>query len=834
MDNIDIKKLYKDIKKCLVLDKHHGKLPSNCYYLQKNVVLALDNPRGDARHPYSVDGLTLWAYSSGYITINQSNFYVIPMTLEGKEPYLAFFAGVENKNKKYDFFSLTGVSDSEFGRENVEKYTVFFPTSVVYLRVFKRVIYSLQISVNLKKEVIATIRVTNNSNNDVNIYTSSFFNPLLTHSNYESEETKWFRRCVIEKDQAEIYSVEDLSREIHLHNYAVIKRAAEGNISTTSSRMLYVGNKNGQLSTSSCLINGKFVEEKQVSQFIDSAVYGDIIKNTVKKGESVEASYRLSLAFSNEELQAIKNAPFDKEYNDNCFKQLSDNFDAEFNKNKNALRISFQGLHNTELKDETLNMFLSSVIEQVDYCSKAKNSSLMMLGIRDVAQMLEASLMWNHKFARSKIVTLFNYIEEGGRTPRQVSPFDKQGECLIDGRQFIDQGQWLISLVYKYLCYTNDFSILKEKCGYIKVINPRTAVKVDKVDTLFDHLQVLMRYFINNLASDTGCLRTLFGDWNDAVDGLGVSLDSSREYGDGVSIMASFHMYMNLKEMSNICEQIGINHDEYDSVREKLFESIKKHGVVSNGKEKRIVHGWGDKKSFYVGSFKDVDGKDRHSSTSNSFYAISGYYEKDPSLKNDVLNAFKKLDGKYGLMTFDIPFDREDASKVGRIVNLPKGTAENAATYIHAGIYAIKALGIMDEGELAYSQMLKLIPLTHKEISTSPFVMPNSYGYNPELGIDGQSMNDWYTGSSNTLLKAIVDGIIGVVPNIDNTINIKPIRFPVDQINLEITIKNRRIKLLYLNKGNKTPTIMVNGQKSGALIDLNQIKDKTINVEVNY
>ena len=64
---MDLKKLYREIKNCL--KNEQGKLPSNCYFLNDETILALNNPHGDARYPYARDGLVLWAYSSGYISI---------------------------------------------------------------------------------------------------------------------------------------------------------------------------------------------------------------------------------------------------------------------------------------------------------------------------------------------------------------------------------------------------------------------------------------------------------------------------------------------------------------------------------------------------------------------------------------------------------------------------------------------------------------------------------------------------------------------------------------------------------------------------------------------
>ena len=45
--------------------------------------------------------------------------------------------------------------------------------------------------------------------------------------------------------------------------------------------------------------------------------------------------------------------------------------------------------------------------------------------------------------------------------------------------------------------------------------------------------------------------------------------------------------------------------------------------------------------------------------------------------------------------------------------------------------------------------------------------MPNSYVYNPELNLTGQSMNDWQTGSSNVLLKTLIRQALGFLPNFE-------------------------------------------------------------------
>ena len=170
------------------------------------------------------------------------------------------------------------------------------------------------------------------------------------------------------------------------------------------------------------------------------------------------------------------------------------------------------------------------------------------------------------------------------------------------------------------------------------------------------------------------------------------------------------------------------------------------------------------------------------------------------------------MDSKYGLKTFH-PYFAPGVKGVGRIVNLPKGTAENGATYIHATLFGILSLFKMDEGRLAFKQLYKILPLTHDILSTTPFVMPNSYSYNIEAGMDGESMSDWYTGSANTLIKSLVRGMFGINPTLDGVM-ISPSHY-VDCKNAKcsLMVKNKPVTIMYLSEGKDIEYIEINGVK---------------------
>ena len=275
-------------------------------------------------------------------------------------------------------------------------------------------------------------------------------------------------------------------------------------------------------------------------------------------------------------------------------------------------------------------------------------------------------------------------------------------------------------------------------------------------------------------------------------------------------------------EMIAILQKTG-KHAEKIPLFEKKKESIKKglerHAIVKNEKgERKIVHGWGDRLSHKVCSFEDCDKENRDGLTSNAFWVLSGALQWDSTLKEEILKAYDRLDSKYGLKTFE-PYFPKTNTKVGRIMRLPKGTAENGATYIHATLFGILSLFEMGESKRAWEQIEKILPFTHESISTTPFIMSNSYLYNEERGFDGESMSDWFTGSGCVLIKAIVWEVFGVRPDLSG-LKICPANyFPMKTASIRLRVRNTNLTIEYEKEGNGERQFTVNGEKREGIFD---------------
>lgn len=818
----DVKKIYEKIISYEKNQNKYQKLPSGAVFLDNNLILITDTNSSGARFPYANKGLTIWAHAYGNITINNSSFYVLLPSGEGLEPHLDFFA-VENNNKNP--LSLLGVSQTNF-EIKCKRYVVYSKNIAYYLVTTNNFLYCVCTFINENSEVYFANIAVNLTNNEQKLSLSSYFNLLFKHDSNESVETKWFKTVSYKNNMFLYDSGEDINREKHIDNYGIIKRRFKNKpnkVQNTTSKTVFMGEKSRLTYNSLSLINEKFKIKKDITNFTDMGINGDIITYKVKENKAVCNVYKISIAHDNES----KNKEINNIFAINDFKKDYDqkNINNHF-ENKN-FEISFNDLKNKKINDKLLNNFLKMVNYQIDFASLSSNSGTNFLGVRDVMQQLEISLLWSREKAREKILEVFSFVDPKGIAPRQYSiPPKNTNIAKMDLRLFIDQGLWMLKTLYYYVAITNDYKILNEKIPYFTRIEPNQAMMTDYKETVLEHTIKIINYLISNISSTTNCLKALYGDWNDALDGLGLT-DKPNEYGDGVSVMATLQLYDLLDEYIELFNKIDYDKRyilNIENIRKNILKGIKENAIIEKENKYKIVHGWGNKKSYFVGSFNDPDNQNRDSLTSNAFFVISKMINNFSYLKPNILEAFNRLDSKYGLKTFE-PYFRKFKG-FGRIYNLPKGTAENAATYIHATMFGILALYKLNESKFANEQLFKILPITHKNISTTPFVMPNSYLYNQELDIDGESMSDWYTGSANTLLKALIRGLFGVEVGINKLIIEPAEEFFSNKAELIFMIDNKKIKIKYQNKNKKIRKFYLNNKEITSNVnEINNLKN---------
>lgn len=823
-----------------ILREGRAGLPGNSYFINKDEILCLPREDGDSRYPYGKDGFNYWTYASGYIHCNEGLFSPFLRANEGGEPKIAYFAKIEGRDLPISLLSVPLLP----GQEDVKRYCVFTKEATYYITEAEGLIFGLRTFVDESRRIYFTLQVIQktgqrieenplgnplgNRIEDRRIEIYSYMNPFLKNAMMENSVDRWFRvgryYPAEESERVGIYTLEtyeEKDRSSMITNYGILQMCLQDRetvleeFEATTSRYDFVGGAHSSLHTAKALQQGYFGsqkgEAKTTTSFTETAVFGGILRLKVK--ESLRLDQWFSYAFSEEEYEEIMEQSFHAQEIDRFLEELQE----EEERKQKSISLRFEESSSPAIRQEVINPFMSHLLKQVEFCSVIKGyvqlSSFSLIGIRDVFQALEALLYYEPKVARAKMLEAFDFMNPEGRFPRQYSLPVQEGQApAMDLRPFIDQGTWVISTVYSYLKFTKDWGFLQEECGYYDFIDEHKhiAIKSSKKSTVLQHLTEAMEYLLAHRDHEkTKCVLALYGDWNDALDGLGKSLDPTKEYGSGVSVMVTLQVYQNLKEMAELLKQVDAKAYRakilaYEEARQEIKEGVYAFALTKN----RIVHGWGDQMSYFVGSEADPDGEARDGITSNAFFVLSGLYREDQKeveargIHSMICQAYERLDSPYGLKTFHPAFQK-GTKGVGRIPNLPAGTAENGATYIHASMFAVMSLFAMGEGEKAWAELIKLLPFTHKSVSVSPFVIPNSYGYNEELRIDGESMQDWQTGSSNVLFKTILRYVFGFEPLIEG-VQIAPCRVQVfPKSELRISYLGRELCLEYRKEDEK-------------------------------
>lgn len=810
------------------------------YVLSDNELLSLSRKIGDSRYPYGQDGFNFWVYASGYMHANEGLLSTFLRAANGQEPNIAFFAGKKKQGNDYEVTPLFAVPKTPEERKGVTRYTVFSPSAAYFVTEMDALRFGVRVFATPDRSLSFSINIENTGSETEAFFLSSFLNPFLRHQLQTTDEDNWFKEISLQRsglqdpsnlDPFLMLVHEDKDRHTLTTNYAILRRELSiddkswlVSSEATTSRFQYVGSSTSSLHTPQALIKGSFGDNpKHLCTFTETAIMGDILQMNLPAGKSARLDLLFSPLKTHEESQSVATKRLEPAAIDAGLRQLEQ---QDIN-NHVALSIragqsQFEGINSV-----TFNAFIEHLKKQVEFCALIKGyiqlSFNSLIGIRDVFQAIEGMLFWRSEAARSKMLEALSFTAIDGRCFRQYSlPPANQSVGRMDLRQFIDQGVWVISTIHTYLRVTQDWEFLKQVCGYHEIINEAAGkvAKSDQQDSVLEHMLRIMAYLLRNRDHDhTKCSLALYGDWNDALDGLGISLDGSSEFGTGVSVMATLQVYQNTQEMIEILKHVDASKyaaeiEQYTKARTEIESGLLKHAVVGNDAgEKRILHGWGDKYSYFVGSYKDSDGVARDGLTSNAFWVLSGLYAKHPEFKQIILDGLERLDSKYGYRTFAPHFDI-DAKGVGRIPKLPPGTAENGASYIHATAFGIMALFQMGEAQKAWQQLCKILPFTkgHENLTHSPFIMPNSYGYNPEKFIDGQNMNDWQTGSSNVVLKLLIRFVFGFEPTLDG-LWIQPAGWcPFETFQFKLKVRGCQVSIHYENKHHGKRVYEIGGQ----------------------
>ncbi|MFH1762045.1 MAG: glycosyl hydrolase family 65 protein [bacterium] len=384
---------------------------------------------------------------------------------------------------------------------------------------------------------------------------------------------------------------------------------------------------------------------------------------------------------------------------------------------------------------------------------QARNTSrftraLEMVGYRDILQDLIGIMDFNIEWVRPILLRTINFQLRDGRAPRQYCLFP---DCEHDERMYMDSSIWMVDTVSSYIKETGDIDILDEKVGFYD--SHRKILDNTKPVTILDHCFIMIKC-LYELRGRFGLCKIGYGDWNDAIDGLGRG-------GSGVSVWLShalIHATLLFREMAllkNDTKRIKY----LDEIVENMTSNINNYGWEKN----HYIYAFNDD-GEPVGSNKSPEGKIHLNSNSwalfNNVAALKNY---EPCL----LKTVEGLNTSLGYMLISPPYTWAKSSGVGRISDIIPGLFENGSIYTHGHAFMIYALAKIGMGGQAYRELKKIFPsATLPDISTAPLhQIPNTIAgtSHPKFGTHFYSN---FTGGLSWIKRA-AQLMLGVIPEFE-------------------------------------------------------------------
>jgi len=808
-----------------------------------------DSPKG--RFVYGYDGFTLWCQADGYIYASDGLHQLFSVSKEGEEPSIAFFLDVGGK--------IISLLPAPFLGDVAKRHTMSALHATYYFSEWEDIATIVRVTTSPTNQLLFSLFVSFQKPRQ-NCRLLTYYSPYEKNELGKSDEDRWFLTTKT-TNQIQPYGrsgflfpacsvtvFEDPDRFTSLTHQSLLRGSCgltpginfQG-YEISTSRREFVGGNNRNLNNPIAFERLHFPEQRPETVFNDKGIYSNAIFFEVGSHSALRLDYIYQRVLNPKDLEKLACEPINPLHMDRMVLEISDD-------NLGYLRsLKIEGLFDksySKIEGEDFFPFLITLQHQVAVCSKIKGymqlAQRSLVGIRDVFQALEAYIYFAPEKAKEKILEALSYTSLSGRCLRQYLP----GSPIADTREFIDQGLWVIKTIIEYVKVTGDQSILSEDVGYHEIVKDNPYIgevrPIETHETVLLHLFRILEYLIKNINPKTHLLMALYGDWNDALDGLGFTEKKGRQFGTGTTVMGSLQLYQNCQDMMELLHFLELQEtykDEwtlYQDAKDKLYSGLLENAILGSGSATRVAHGFGDDAKYTVGGPNDPDGASRYGLTSNAYWIISGIH-RDAKKKDNldllpsILSAYEQLDDKYGLRTFYPAFDRGTEHWFGRIPRLPAGTAENGATYNHATLFGVWSLFQAGQSEAAWQQLEKLLPFTsiHSNYNLTPFVIPNSYIHNNEKGLDGESMNDWQTGSSNVLLKIMIWYVFGFRPELGH-LRIQPDpRSPLSQFSYSGTYQNKQITMSY----EKTSEVIERGIRINEK-PLELVKDDELNAWV--
>jgi cellobionic acid phosphorylase len=441
---------------------------------------------------------------------------------------------------------------------------------------------------------------------------------------------------------------------------------------------------------------------------------------------------------------------------------------------------------------------------QVRFCR-----ALDKVGYRDVLQDMMGVCDFESDLVRDRLLHTLRYQAADGRAVRQYEAVPGAGQ---DMRMYMDSSSWIPDTLVTYLRESGDFAILDEEVPYfnMQTQQPDTA----EAGTTWEHALRAVRSLMDNTGYH-GLCKIGYGDWNDALSGIG---------GDkGVSVwlsMACVHAARQLGALATFLKRTA----EAEELRQAVDSMIRRINE----------HAWDGEWYIYaingagkpIGAKSSPEGK-LHLNV-NTWSLFTGV-ARAAGREEQVIRSLEQLATPYGHMLLKPAYTAASRADVGRIADQKPGLFENGSIYLHGESFYLYALIAAGKGDECYRQFLQTQPFALvQDIATGPRHQQSNFTVGPDHPNAGMQLFSNFTGSI-TWYRRVIERMLGVWADFD-ALAIQPCP-PSEWKEYEVRKgwRGRRIQVRFKRAGAAGCRISLNGKMYTGLIPLNALSETAIN-----
>jgi len=377
-------------------------------------------------------------------------------------------------------------------------------------------------------------------------------------------------------------------------------------------------------------------------------------------------------------------------------------------------------------------------------------------GTRDAANDGMGLVMLRPEWCRKLLTTLFSCQRHDGWFPRQIAAEGRGGKH--DLRNYVDAGNWVVELLYEYLCFTKDWPLLNQSLPWLD--DGSSA-------PLLTHARAAIEYYLRQEnIGEHGLCKIREGDWLDALNRAGLQ-------GRGESVTVTCQTILGLWHIERIFEQAAACGyvSAADAVRlgrrcrrhaQKFKKALLRYALNAAGYFNSVFNDEGR----WLFSPRDPDGQARIYSPANTYAIIAGV--PSPDQTSVLLRHLERLKTDQGYRLFWPPFGDRPIPCSGRAASgdVPPGVWENGTVYNHgAQGFLARALAVAGRGDKLLDVLRWMLPYPQDRhptsvVGTPPYAMVNYWldvpGYRHRGGLQ------FTTGATAMALRAVYAWMLGI------------------------------------------------------------------------